>query len=497
MSSRTAILALAAALTLSAAGSAQASRVLVMDRHGHVHARQDRLVPRADRADRRARPQRRSSQRRASPRRAGTAARRARTPVALRTLLRTGQIDQPAYDRALGDFRRASKLRRSLTGARRVAIRGVVADLEGMAARGAVTARRLPALVATLEANIRWWTTGPLLSSGARVSFAGSELVWQHYPGHGIQIQWLGTFGKANGLWGTRKDDERFANLLSEAVSLAGERAGGIGFEYLFPFDGGNPPWVSGLAQGTALTALVRGGLRLHDRTWFDAARRAIGVFRVAPPEGVAQKTPAGTHYLQYSFAPGLHIINGFVQSLNGLFDYARVLDDEEGRALFAAGRAEAAVELPRYDTGGWSKYSEYRDSDLHYHDVLRGFLSSLCNRLKRNEQDDEPFCQYAARFTLDLGRAPVITFDRRQGRIRAKRPARVRFSIDKPATVTMLITRGSFTHRAVVRVASGPHSFGWRPPRAGRYAITVSALDLAGNRGSGEATARAKRRRR
>src|SRR3954454_18769795 len=104
-------------------------------------------------------------------------------------------------------------------------MRGVVADLEGMAARGAVVPRRLPALVATLEANIRWWSTGPLLANGARVSFTGSEIVWQHYPGHGIQIQWLGTGGKANGLFHADQDAE-FAALVGEAVSLAGPRAG-------------------------------------------------------------------------------------------------------------------------------------------------------------------------------------------------------------------------------------------------------------------------------
>ena len=42
------------------------------------------------------------------------------------------------------------------------------------------------------------------------VSFTGSELVYQFYPGHGIQIQWLGTFGKLNGYWsGGKRYDAR------------------------------------------------------------------------------------------------------------------------------------------------------------------------------------------------------------------------------------------------------------------------------------------------
>ena len=53
----------------------------------------------------------------------------------------------------------------------------------------------------TVDANRQWWTTGPLLSSGQRVEFAGSQLVWEYYPGQGIQLQVLGTFGKADGLY--------------------------------------------------------------------------------------------------------------------------------------------------------------------------------------------------------------------------------------------------------------------------------------------------------
>ncbi|MCW2992330.1 MAG: hypothetical protein JWM73_2924, partial [Solirubrobacterales bacterium] len=68
------------------------------------------------------------------------------------------------------------------------------------------------------------------------------------------------------------------------------------------------------------------------------------------------------------------------------------------------------------------------------------------------------------------------------QGTLRAKRPARVRFTIDKPATVTVIVRRGTFTHRAVVGVSSGPHAFGWQPPAAGSYAISISATDYAGN---------------
>ena len=56
-------------------------------------------------------------------------------------------------------------------------------------------------LFQTLSRNVQWWTHGPLLAADQRVEFPGSQLVWEYYPGQGIQLQVLGSFGKANGLY--------------------------------------------------------------------------------------------------------------------------------------------------------------------------------------------------------------------------------------------------------------------------------------------------------
>lgn len=499
MGSRWAAVVLVAAATGAAAAPAQAGRLLVMDTNGRVHARADRFLP--ARAPAAAATTPRDGGRSAPSARRGATARAAATKPgtrttrrALRALRDREAIDEATYDRALRDDRRARQLRRRLEGARHVAMAGVLADLDGIAARRQLLASRLPALLATLEANIRWWTTGPLLAPGQRVAFAGSDLVWQHYPGHGIQLQWLATFGKANALWKERRNT-RFEDLLAESLALAGRRGGGVAFEYLFAFDGGAPPWVSGLAQGTALTAFSRGSTRLHDPAWLEAARSALGIFRTPPPTGVAQPTPDGTHYLQYSFAPRLHILNGFIQSLNGLFDYATTADDAEARALFDAGAAEARAELPDYDTGGWSRYSNFSDSSLSYHKLLRDFLLGLCKRLQRHDLDPQPFCAYGYRFAVDLTTPPELSFASSRARLRARRRARVVVRVDKPARLTLTIRRGSFARSITASVSSGRHVLTWRPPRAGSYDYELSATDLAGNSASARSAARVRRR--
>ena len=107
-------------------------------------------------------------------------------------------------------------------------------------------------------------------------------------------------------------------------------------------------------------------------------------MFERPTPSGVRVATPDGAHYALYSFAPGLRVLNGFVQSLVGLYDYASLTGDQRGRALFDAGDATARVEVPRYDTGAWSLYARgttTRESDLSYHVLLRDFLTQLCRR--------------------------------------------------------------------------------------------------------------------
>ena len=117
-----------------------------------------------------------------------------------------------------------------------------------MAAGGLVTRSRLPDLMLTIRRNADWWQNGPLLAYGRRVRFTGSRLTWQYYPGQGIQIQWLGTFARMTPF--LAGDQPQLGQSADEISEHAVDRAGGIAWEYMFPFGGGRPPWVSGLAQG-------------------------------------------------------------------------------------------------------------------------------------------------------------------------------------------------------------------------------------------------------
>jgi D-glucuronyl C5-epimerase C-terminus len=305
---------------------------------------------------------------------------------ALQGLQRSGALTATLYAQYSSTYARATSALKKLTGTRRAELGSVLENVQQIAAAGAFAPSRLPALFLTLERNVQWWTTEPLLSADQRVSFPPSHIVWEYYPGQGIEIQWLATFGEANGYYLQGHENTQLQELLNEVVPLATQRAGGIAWEYMFHFDGGAPPWTSGLSQGTALQALSRAYSRLKTPAYLAAAKAALGIFQTPPPAGVLVHTAAGAHYLEYTYAPSERILNGFIQADIGLYDYTKYTGDPLGQKLFEAGDAEARVEVPHYDTGAWSMYDQHSESNLNYHELLTEFLQNLCTRTKLGE---------------------------------------------------------------------------------------------------------------
>jgi len=507
-------LTLALLIALACAPSADAAPLLTLRSDGSTFAREDRLLPPAAAEPAGAGAARPAPRSRARDTFARAAATKLTVSGELARMLAAGAIDQATHDDRRAIYADAIGLRGKLSGARKAALGAVIRNLEDVAASGGLTASRLPALFETVRRNRQWWASGPLLRNGARVSFQGSGLVWQYYAGEGLQIQWLGTFGKANGLWqGGYRTSLRA--LVDEALPLAAQRAGGIAWEYLFRFDGGRPPWVSGLAQGTAVQALARAGVLLGEPAYLAAAKSALGIFREGPPSGVRVATPAGAHYLIYSFAPGLRVLNGFTQAVNGLHDYAKLTADAEGAGLFAAGEAQLRGELAAYDTGGWSRYSLQRDADVHYHVVARDFLRNLCTRLTEDvtpaaptggavpapsivAADPAPYCAAADRWTTYLTKPPALALI--STKVRGGKPAAVKVAVNKPSYVTLRMRRNGRTVATLAgRLTSGVRSLRWlKPPRgAGRYSVAIGAQDLTGKRSAGEGRLRVLKARR
>ncbi len=400
--------------------------------------------------------------------------------TALTRLRRQGQITSAASRRYAASLNAASTEIKALSPARARELEAVIANIRHITSAGLLTASRLPALFLTLDRNREWWRRGPLLGYGQRVEFAGSQLVWESYPGQGIELQVLGSFGKAQWMCAA---GGRYANpcrsMLAELIPLAARRAGGLTWEYYFNFDGGVPPWTSAMSQGTALQTLADAYRSLRDPQYLGVGERALAVFRRPPPAGVAVPARRGTRYLQYSFAPALadDVINGFLQSLIGLDDYAQVSHSVTAERLFAAGSTEAQAELPAFDTGAWSLYQPGEEDSLSYHVLVTGFLHQLCTMTRVPQ-----YCRTASAFQKDLKTPPALRI--LTGRIAVKKSVSVRFSVSKISRVGITLQRGHETlFSTSASFPHGQHAFNLPSLRnRGIALVKLDATDLAGN---------------
>ena len=160
---------------------------------------------------------------------------------------------------------------------------GYVIDTLRRSAAGSSSPRAgMPALFLILDRNREWWGSKGPPASSARVRFAPSEVIFQYYPGRGLQLQPLANFGFANGLWQSNKD-ERLRALIERAGPAARRAAeGSAPGSTTSHFGGGSPPWISGMAQATAMQALARAGTRLGDPSLLEIASEGRGGVRAA-----------------------------------------------------------------------------------------------------------------------------------------------------------------------------------------------------------------------
>jgi hypothetical protein len=426
---------------------------------------------------------------------------------AVQRALRTRRITREERNRYIRDYGRARSTRSRLGGRDRRELSAVISVLERIAAGGRLSSSRMPALFLQLRRNTEFWggtptfpqrvdsetgpcggAGGPRSPNGSRIVFDGSPMVFQYYAGSGLQLQPLANWGKVNALYTACRravhkperytcERDKLVQLLDELVATASRRGRFLTWEYWFYFGGGSPPWTSGLSQGTAIQALSRAYQLLDAPKYLRVARRAVGAFDARPPVGVRARGRGGNHYLIYSFAPGLRVLNGFLQALTGIYDYARIAKDRHAMNLFRSGDRAARREIPLYDTGRWSLYSiGGAPATVSYHRLVRKFLSNLCNRTKARH-----YCRTEERFTKYLGRPARVRFLGASGRVGER--ARVRFSVSERACVVVTVKLGERTvFESRRRRNGGRRSVSFTPREPGVYDVRIEVFDSRGH---------------
>jgi hypothetical protein len=193
----------------------------------------------------------------------------------------------------------------------------------------------------------------------------------------------------------------------------------GVGYWY-HQADVGSPyyvkaPFPSAMAQGFALSALMRAYQCTGRRVYLEAAQKALGSFEVPVCDGgiMSKDEHGNAFYEEIPCVPPHHILNGHIFALFGLHDYYRATGSERALAFFEAGVGAVRNRLPDYDTGFWSRYSldPHPNWRNHWNVASPIYQSIHIDQLRFLEciTGDQLFGQWAGRWEKQM-RTPVRT---------------------------------------------------------------------------------------
>ena len=412
-------------------------------------------------------------------------------PAALRRALLRGEISAAAFASYRAAYGGAREAARRLDGARATEERAVLASVDRLATAGRLTPSRFPAVFLNLRRNTRTWMLASFPHAGERRSFGADPAVFQYVPGHGMQLHPLASWGQVNarlrGCLRARCPERELRRRLDALARLAARRGRFVAWEYYYDYAQGTPPWMSGMAQATAVQALSRAARAFRAPRYARIARRALGAFETPPPAGVAVPSDGGRRFVMYSFAPSLRILNGELQAINGLRDAAVLGRSVRAHRLVRAGDRAARAALGGFDTGAWSLYSAAgTESTLSYHQLTTGFLGELCERTGRAE-----YCRAQRRFARYEHEPPRIGIAPLRG-LWARHAAPLRFTLSKGSAVQVRVfgPKGLVLARDL-QLARGGHDLSWVPPSRGRFRVQVHARGPEGRLGRSDRTVR------
>ncbi len=139
-----------------------------------------------------------------------------------------------------------------------------------------------------------------------------------------------------------------------------GEDGGGwpIAFPHAYIHTSGS--WLSALAQGCALSVLVRAYGLTRERVLLEVARRVVRTFERDVLDGgvSAPIGEQGIFFEEVAVYPAAHVLSGFLFGLLGVYDYVGCTDDGEIGELMRRGVATLRALLAEFDVGFWT-YSD------------------------------------------------------------------------------------------------------------------------------------------
>lgn len=203
---------------------------------------------------------------------------------------------------------------------------------------------------------------------------------------------------KALGHWDlwllTREEAHRHAFLtIAEWLIAAQDSAGG--WNTWQPLGQPEQYRYSAMTQGQALSVMLRAMELAPDAKYEAACKRAVTLMSTDVRQGgVCWNDGKDVFLEEYPAEQRDTVLNGWIFALFGLHDYLLRFEDEQVVGFYTQSRASLARNLPQFDTGYWSYYSNAskRLASPFYHRLHLSQLEALsrtCSDTRLTEVKD------------------------------------------------------------------------------------------------------------
>ncbi len=120
-------------------------------------------------------------------------------------------------------------------------------------------------------------------------------------------------------------------------------------------------PWYSALAQGSGISLLVRIYNKTKQEKYLKTAKKAFLSLKVSIKNGgVLYKDKNNNYWLEeYLVNPPTHVLNGFIWTIFGVYDYWLLTQSKEAKELFDNCILTLKENLHKYDIDFWSLYEQ------------------------------------------------------------------------------------------------------------------------------------------
>ena len=171
---------------------------------------------------------------------------------------------------------------------------------------------------------------------------------------------------------------------------------------WIYEFDnkpfGAKPPWISAMAQGLAISVLSEAFSITQDDKYLKSAELALKTFQKSVESGgVVSYWPNGDiWYEEVATIHGNKILNGFIFSLAGVYDYYKLTGSLEAKSIVYKGIESLNNHIEEYDLGFVSRYSLLPDNIHWGYNSTHAYQLAWANQFFKN---DDKLLTYAKKF--------------------------------------------------------------------------------------------------